>query len=55
MMQVWVLTDDYRCPKCFAPCEMKIEEMEDDDGCWEERRIRCLDCGHVWTMTDDDP
>lgn len=51
-MGVWVLTDDWRCPKCFGPCECKVEELEDDDGVWQETRIRCLECAHVWTADD---
>ena len=48
-MDMWVLTDDYRCPMCMGPVEMKNEELEDDDGVWTETKLRCLECGHQWT------
>jgi hypothetical protein len=52
MMHTWALTDDWRCPQCFGPCEVRVVEMESEEGEWQETQVRCLDCAHTWIAND---
>lgn len=49
MAATWVLNDDFRCPICFGQVETKLtEEVDEDEGMYEQLHLRCVECKHEW-------
>lgn len=51
-MRTWAETDEFRCPECFGPCEIRVLEQETPDGWMDRVQLRCLECGYEWEQDD---